>query len=206
MKPRRAPAAPKTTWLGRVARGRRPDRNPLRRASDRLETAVLGLLLAAFFAAAPFAAQAAGNQASAWFGAEQRAQVSAVHQVRAVVLQTPVNWNAYVDGMALGAMADARWTAPDGHPRTGVIPVPDNAKAGSTVLVWTDQAGEPANPPMRHAQVAGRVALAEGLAVFALAVALITVAGLVRWALNRRRLAAWDADWLATGPRWSPRR
>ena len=39
-----------------------------------------------------------------------------------------------------------------------------------------------------------------------LAVALIATGGLVRWGLNRRRLAAWDADWLAHGPRWSPRR
>jgi hypothetical protein len=59
---------------------------------------------------------------------------------------------------------------------------------------------------MQHGQVAGRVALAEGLAVLVLAVALIAVARVARWALDRRRLAGWDADWLATGPRWSPRR
>jgi len=88
-----------------------------------------------------------------------------------------------------------------------LIPVPSSsAAAGSTVLVWTDRVGQPADPPWRHGQVAGRVALAEGLAVLVLAVALIVVAGLARWALYRRRLASWDADWLATGPRWSPRR
>jgi hypothetical protein len=50
----------RTSWLARLLRGRRLDRNPLRRGSDRAETVVLGVLLAAFLAAAPFAAQAAG--------------------------------------------------------------------------------------------------------------------------------------------------
>jgi hypothetical protein len=49
-----------TSWLARLLRGRRLDRNPLRRGSDRAETVVLAALLAAFLAAAPFAAQAAG--------------------------------------------------------------------------------------------------------------------------------------------------
>jgi hypothetical protein len=47
--------------------------------------------------------------------------------------------------------------------------------------------------------------LSEALAVAALAVALITVGAVDRWALDRRRLAAWDAEWLSAGPRWSPR-
>ena len=50
----------RTSWLARLLRGRRLDRNPLRRGSDRVETVVLGALLAAFLAAAPFAAHAAG--------------------------------------------------------------------------------------------------------------------------------------------------
>ena len=50
----------RTSWLARLLRGRRLDRNPLRRRSDRAETIVLGALLAGFLAAAPFAAHAAG--------------------------------------------------------------------------------------------------------------------------------------------------
>ena len=56
-----AQRSPRNSWLGRLLRGRRLDRNPLRRRSDRAETAVLGVLLAAFLAGAPFAAQAAGS-------------------------------------------------------------------------------------------------------------------------------------------------
>jgi hypothetical protein len=48
--------------------------------------------------------------------------------------------------------------------------------------------------------------LARVLAVTALAVVLIFVGWAARWALDRRRLAAWDAEWLSAGPRWSSRR
>jgi hypothetical protein len=43
----------RTSWLARLLRGRRLDRNPLRRGSDRAETIVLGALLAGFLAAGP---------------------------------------------------------------------------------------------------------------------------------------------------------
>jgi hypothetical protein len=51
-----------------------------------------------------------------------------------------------------------------------------------------------------------RIQLAAGTAVAALAVILAGVGWLTRRALDRRRLAGWDAEWLANGPRWSPRR
>jgi hypothetical protein len=44
------------------------------------------------------------------------------------------------------------------------------------------------------------------VAVGGLAVLLIMAAWLVRGGIDRRRMAAWDADWLANGPRWSRRR
>ena len=73
-------------------------------------------------------------------------------------------------------------------------------------MIWTDQAGQLADSPLQHSQVTGRMHLSEALAVAALAAALITMGAVVRWALDRRRLAAWDAEWLSAGPRWSPRR
>ena len=74
------------------------------------------------------------------------------------------------------------------------------------MLVWTSQAGQLTDPPLRHSQVADRARLAEGGAVGSLAVMLIVVGWLVRRSLDRRRLSGWDAEWLANGPRGSPRR
>ena len=41
----------RTSWLARLLHGRRLDRNPLRRGSDRAETIVIGALLGGFLAA-----------------------------------------------------------------------------------------------------------------------------------------------------------
>jgi hypothetical protein len=191
----------RSTWLGRVLRGRRPDRNPLRRGSDRVETAMLGVLLAAFLAGAPFAAHAAGSWTYAASAREAQAQQAALHQVRATLLQATTSWSS--EG---GAEVQARWQAPDGQVRTGQVFVLTATPAGGTVMVWVSQAGQLADSPLQHSQVTGRTHIAQVLAVVALAVTLIIVGWTGRWALDRRRLAGWDAEWLATEPRWSPRR
>jgi hypothetical protein len=191
---------PASTRLGRWLRGWRPDRNPLRRRSDRAETVILGALLAAFLAGAPFVAHAAASWTYVTSAREAHAQQAAQHQVPASLLESAQPVGVY------NAVANARWRAPDGRLMTGQVPVQVDAAAGSTVMVWTNQAGQLTASPLDASQVGNRVDLSEVLAVTGLAVVLIVVGGLVHWALNWRRLAAWDADWLATGPRWSPRR
>jgi hypothetical protein len=188
-----------------MLRGRRPDRNPLRRGSDRAETAVFGVLLAAFIAAAPFAAYGAGTWSHAVSAREGRVQQASSHQVPAVLLAAPVNWGSYTYGSAPGAEADARWKAPDGKAQTGLVPVSASARSGSTVLITTNQAGQ-LILPIPASEVAEGAGLAEALAVVAVAIMLIAAGRLTRLSLDKRRLAAWDAEWLATGPRWSTQR
>jgi hypothetical protein len=198
----KSPRSPRNTRLGRLLRGRRFDRNALRRGSDRAETAVLGVLLAAFLAGAPFVAHTAGSWTYAACTREAQVQQASLHQVPATLLQAAQPWNM----TAYGSEAQARWRAPDGQVRTGQVMVPSGAAAGSTVTIWTDQTGQLTGPPMLHSQVTGRMYLSEALAVAALAAVLVTVGAAARWALDRRRLGAWDAEWLSAGPRWSPRR
>jgi hypothetical protein len=71
--------------------------------------------------------------------------------------------------------------------------------------VWTSQSGQLTSPPLQSSQVAARTELDEALAVPVLASTLIVIGWLVRWVLDRRRLAAWDAGWLANGRGWSRR-
>ena len=191
-----------STWLGRLAHGLWLDRNPLRRRSDRAETAMLGVLLTVFLAGAPVAAHAAGSWTYATSAREAQAQQAARHQVPATLLQS-ATLSSIGGG---GAEAQARWRAPDGQVRTGQIFVSGSALAGSTVMVWTNQAGQVSESPLQQSQVTGRTVMAQVIAVAALAVTLIIVGWAAHWALERRKLAAWDAEWLATEPRWSPRR
>jgi hypothetical protein len=206
MTARRGLQEPRSTWLGRLLRGLLPDRNPLRRGSDRAEVAVLCGLLAAFLVGAPFAAHAVGSWTNSRSLRIQHAQSAAWHQVRATLLQAAPDWNGYGSGPGAAPETMARWKAPDGQVRTGAVYVPSGAAVGGTVMVWTDRAGQLTGPPLQSSQIAARADLNEALAVWALAVTLIVIGWLAHWMLDRRRLAAWDADWLATAPRWSPRR
>jgi hypothetical protein len=142
---------PRSTPAGRFIRGRRLDRNPLRRPSDRTETLLLILLAVTFLVAAPFAA------------------------------------------------------APDGAVVTRLVPVPVGTVVGARLPLWTTRDGQPASPPMDNQAVASLTVLGLVAGVAALAVVLALAAALARWSLNRRRLAGWDADWEATGPRWTTR-
>jgi len=185
--------------LGRFVRGRRPDRNPLRRGSDRVETAVLALLVIVFLVAAPFTALASGSWGLARAHQAQLAERASSYQVPAIVLklQAP-SGGAYAD-----PGAQARWTAHDGKAITGEIAVPLGTMVGSTQWLWTTADGRVTNPPLEDSQVTGQAYVTEGFAVVILAV-LLTITGLMtRWTLDKRRMAAWDAEWRTTGPRWT---
>lgn len=190
------------SWLVRVVRGRRLDRNPLRRASDRAETLMLLALVITFLAAAPLVALAVG----AWVhGAAHRVQLGqerARFPVSALVLEVTPETGSYA---YFYAPAQARWTAPSGRVTTGALIVPAGTAAGTTVPVWITRAGQLTPSPLQDSQVSELAQLAEagGVGVTALAVAVAGTAG--RRALSKRRLAAWDAGWRATGPRWTTR-
>lgn len=191
----------RTGWLGRFVRRHRPDRNPLRRGYDRLETAVLTVLVAAFLAAAPFAAQASAD--AAWSAAHQAqaAQQASRHQVSAVVLALSAD-----DGYVVAqSEAQVRWTAPDGQTRTGNGLVPSDTRIGAIVRVWTDSSGQLTEAPLLGSQVANQAGLggAGGVATLALTTAAACI--LTRRMLDRRRMAAWETEWRSTGPRWTTR-
>ena len=200
MRPRRSP---QSSWLGRLLRRWRPDRNPLRRRLDRLETAVLGLLVAVFLAGTPIAWHAAGSWAYAAYTREAKTERATLHEVRATLLQAAPGWSA--SGTGAAPDVTARWRAPNGQLRTGPVFVPNGLAAGNTVLVWTDEAGQLMDPPLQPTQVSSRAQLARVLAVAVLAIALFIAGTLAHIVLDRRRLADWETDWLAVEPQWTGR-
>jgi len=195
---------PRVSRLGRFIRGRRPDHNPLRRGSDRVETAAMAALVIAFVAAGPFVALGCGSIVHARAHQTQLAEQSSRHQVVAVLLNTAPEQNPRE--MLLLPEALARWSTPEGKVVTGDVTVPPGTAAGTAVLVWTTRDGQLTDPPLADSQVAGQMVLAETFGVVTLATLLIITGLLVRNTLDKRRMASWDADWLATGPRWTRHR
>jgi hypothetical protein len=204
MRQRRAaePRPPRALWL----RARWPDHNPLRRTSDRVEAAIVAATLVLFLAGAPLLGLFAWHWAHAAALHAQHRQQASWHRVSAVLLADarPVVDIGY--GGVAGSEVEARWTAPDGTRRTGDVPAPAAARAGSTVHIWVDESGAQTGPPLRSQQAAGQAVLASVLAPFALGTVLLCAASLAVYLLDRHRMAAWAADWRVTGPRWNSHR
>ena len=184
-------------WAARALRGLWPDRNPLRRTIDRAEAALMAGLAVAFLAGVPLAAVAAGHYAYSY--ASRTA--AAWHQVPAKLLTT-----VPASGHGDQAAVPARWTAPDGRRRTGMVPAPVAAPAGGTVMIWVDEAGRLTLPPLRPSLIRGQAVLAGTFASVVLGMIVVCTGLLVHVTLDRRRLAAWDAKWRATGPQWTRQR
>jgi hypothetical protein len=192
----------RTTIAGRLVRGRRLDRNPLRRGFDRAETLVLLLLTAAFLAGAPLVAAAGGAWAHAMANQAETAQQAARYRVAAVVRGTPV---PAAPG-SRNLTSQARWTAPDGTVATKPLPVPAGTVVGAVIRVWVTRDGQLTPQPMNDNQVSSLTYLGKVTGVISVAVLLAVIGALARWSLDRRRFAAWEADWKATAPRWTSRR
>ena len=115
-------------------------RNELRRPADRIETAVIVCLVAAFLTAAVAAACFAGHlyQSEHTAAAGLRPAVAVLSQPGpAATAQT--------------AAAGARWRLRNGTERSGTLttvtaPAIYGAPAGTSVQIWLDRSGEPAAP------------------------------------------------------------
>ena len=188
-------------WYRRLVRGFLPDRNPLRRACDRVETFLLAGLFVAAVVAAPFAAQAASHAAYAGALRAQQAQQIARHQVPAVLAQA-------AGSSYLGALipVPATWTSVTGVKHAGQIMATAGSAKGSTVIVWTDAAGNLASPPLQPSQVAGQGYMAALGAIAGVGAACLCATVITRRVLNRRRMAAWTADWAVTARAWNRQR
>jgi hypothetical protein len=181
------------------------DRNPLRRPIDRIEALVRCGLVALFLTCGPLlAAYVAGRveSASQLAGRTQ----AALHRVTALVLKEMPGPNGCAHWPCGESDVLARWTAPGGLVRTGVITVNSGAAVGSRLAVWLNGRGQLAGPPASRALVIGEAAAAGAGSLGAVALACAFGAKGTGRALQRRKLAHWEADWMVIGPRWTKRR
>src|SRR5690349_16583370 len=123
-------SAPRSDRLPRRLARRLLGRNELRRAADRIETAVITLLAAAFLAAAVAAACFAGHlcQSEHMAAARLRPAVAVLSQPGPATT-TPAG------------TAGARWRRPNGTQRSGTLttvtaPAIYQAPAGTTAKIW----------------------------------------------------------------------
>jgi hypothetical protein len=188
----------------RAIRGARPDRNPLRRGIDRLETGLLVGLFVALAAVTPFAARLAGHASYLSSLHERQEQVATRHEVKAALTEDA----GPVTGYSLSAyvLTQAAWTSFGGVPRSGEVPAAPGTPKGTVITVWTDANGYLDGPPLALSEVASQADAATIGVVVAAGVFYITAAAVIRQLANRRRMTAWDADWVTTAPMWNRQR
>ncbi len=185
-----------------MVNGLRLDHNPLRRQVDRLEAAVVLALVAVFLIATPLIALGVGRWS--WDGgvATARSERAAWHQVSAVVLRGVPRPQNDPYGAAYLAQVPVRWIT-GGTSHTGQVTTTAGIRAGATLTIWTKASGELTDAPLGRSQIEHQAFFAGMLAVLGFSSLLGVTALVIRRILQRRRMAAWDAEWRATGPLWS---
>jgi Protein of unknown function (DUF3592) len=177
--------------------------NPLRRPVDRKEARLIAGLLVIFLIAGPLVAVLGTRLSYAASLRDMHAQRS-WREVTATLVQNATDTSGTTGGWA--PVAEARWTAPDGHARHGLLAVDGSARAGQHLTIWVDGAGQLTMSPMPKIGAVLSAATVGLAAAGFLALLLIMAAWIVRLALNRRRLADWETEWNVVEPRWrSPR-
>jgi hypothetical protein len=71
--------------------------------------------------------------------------------------------------------------------------------------ILAGQASSEGRPRTGHLAVMAREVAAVVVVTATLGILVLCLARAGRWVLDRRRLAAWEADWAAVGPLWTKR-
>lgn len=167
--------------------------HPLLRRSDRIQARALALaIVVAIFAIPMCVVPARAHQAAMLSRTE--AQLRTLQPVDAVVL--PPTTTASPSRMpSASRTVRVQWKAAFAD-RTADVRTRAIARPGDHLRIWLDQNGDPTAAPLSHSDAASQ-AVAYGIAIW---VSIIAVCAalylLVRHLLDRRRLAAWEHEWL----------
>lgn len=188
-------------WFTRLRHSLLPGRNTVARPSDRVQAAVL-LLVVLTSLVAGAGAVLLGIGIHAGEAAKSREETASRYQTTAVLL---------ADGPAPGAVgrtatpgesgpAKAFWVTRDGRRHTGEVDAPAGTVAGNEVPIWLDSTGTPVDRPLTPiAAAVDATVIATGLWVGVVFLLALAYGGVVVL-LNRRRLARWQQEWFAGQP------
>jgi hypothetical protein len=192
--------------LARCARWLGLDHNPLRRRTDRIEAATRLATMILLVVIVPLACIIVGQFAAHLAERQVHSQQAAERTVTAVLLQAvPADNTPDPYSVVQMSMVPARWQPPGQVPRTGQVLAPIGARAGSPETIWIGASGAVAIGP-DTGLVDAAICVAVVNTWLAAGLILMLSNGLARHLLERRRMSDWDAEWQATGPRWSGRR
>ncbi|XIG73759.1 hypothetical protein C1N81_10295 [Streptomyces sp. SGAir0957] len=166
------------------------------------------LLLAVFAVLVAPAAGAAGGWAAHEDALDHaRAQQQSRQPQRARLIEDAPDYVPAATGVQTTVTypVAVRWTDAEGRTVTAVAPVTAGLERGDATTVWLDRRGAVTAAPWGGDDVWSHT-LAAGFLVAAATAGLALVTRLVlRAALDRRRLAAWEREWSRVEPVWGRR-
>jgi len=178
-------------------------RNPLRRGTDRIESAVVVLAVLAGLLAVPVAAAFGSGLGKAMARESDQIRVTA-RPVQVTTVEDASPLAAEQPG-TMSTMVRATWTGSDGVPHEVDVQVLDGSKAGKQLTVWIDGSGAVVRTPQSKLETAAVGAVA-GIGALILSwfglVFLVGVTGLV---LGRWRSRYWQTEWARVAPLWNRR-
>lgn len=191
----------------RCARRLGLDHNPLRRTADRVETGIRLAVVLLFLTVIPLLTVLAGRATDHMALREARVQRATDHHITAVLTHAaPMVGTTDPYTAVEVTWVSARWAAPGGGARSGMILAAVGAGKGTTVPIWVDPSGQLTGPPVGHRILVADVFIAVTITAFVLTVGLLGLQALACGLLDRRQINAWDAEWRAIGPLWTGHR
>lgn len=183
-------------WCRRMWHALVPRGGVVVRSSDRFQAVVLAVFVVLALLAVPFAG-VVGSETAAQRGNQATEEAASRHRVDATLLvDGPPQQAVGPDGVPGGPQPrDARWRLPDGGFRVAQVDADPLTKAGDTVVVWLDRAGDPVPPPLdpRTASVEGAMT---GFGTWAGFCALLSLLyGALVLGLDRMRIRRWQHEW-----------
>ena len=103
---------------------------------------------------------------------------------------------------SLQASTPATWLGPDGLSHVGSVAARPGARAGSSVGIWVDPAGRPAEAPPAARSVRDQALVAGVVTFLAVVIVGLAVHLSVVGVLNRRRSRRWEIGWQSVQPLW----
>ncbi|GAA1213386.1 hypothetical protein GCM10009608_57550 [Pseudonocardia alaniniphila] len=173
-----------------------------RRATDLIEDVVVWVLLSAsllLVAAALIAGVGAHGRVNERIHTQSQDRTMLPARVLAQAPVVPLDPGSRI-------AVEVEWVGPDGVRRTGFVPVPAAAPAGSEVPVWVDRTGATVDPPPARVDAVA-AGIFTGIAVLAVGASVLGVV----WLLVRRGIDAvnarrWAREWADIGPEWTGHR
>jgi hypothetical protein len=172
---------------------------PLKRGSDRAEFAARVVLVLLVLLSVPVALTV---------GTVVRSELQAVADQQAADrtrTAAVVTADAILRPDAVRPVVPARWSAPDGTPVEGDVPVRLGTQAGEDLTIWVDADGRYTEEPMGSWQTTQVTVVLTTLGWAGALVLLAGAYGAVYWLLGRHRDRRWAEEWAAVEPTWTRR-